>query len=153
MATPFTNIYDKFIRKIKDSTMLVTENEITSLDEDRLQYLLETAIEVHLIGVDSDFETKLENIDLVNKEFPDDYELTSRELTLISYAMRIPWLESFINDADYLMVATGGTRDIKETSHGNMMKQMIELQNKFEEDVNDLIIGFSFSTNSLGALS
>lgn len=148
MATTFASIYDKFEPMITDATLLLGNG---SLDEDILFSCLGLVINISLIGVPLSFRAKLDTIDIVAKEFTDD--LTTQEEYIIASAMRTHWIEPFINDTDYLMTATGGTKDFSEGSHANLLDKMTVIKDRYELATDNMMVAYSLEVGSLEELS
>ncbi|HBN04395.1 MAG TPA: hypothetical protein DD434_01210, partial [Bacteroidales bacterium] len=84
MATPFQDIYDKFLNYIEDV-------ELAKLYDEELEYLLENYLSR---AVSLDFKQckkNLNNVDKDLKQFNED--LTSEEQWIIATGMVMSWLE------------------------------------------------------------
>ena len=118
MATPFQDIYDKFLNYIEDV-------ELAKLYDEELEYLLENYLSR---AVSLDFKQckkNLNNVDKDLKQFNED--LTSEEQWIIATGMVMSWLEPKIKRED-LLRASITDRDYKESNHANQLDKLMDLE-------------------------
>lgn len=113
------------------NNVLVEQNnyEITSKDDKFYLHILNTSIfdefkDFELATVFSGAFVTLEDYD---------------KIFLIS-AMLQYWIEPFINDTNYLLTATGSTRDYKENSHANLLKELRALRNSYRDYCEEMVM-------------
>ena len=148
MATQFVSIFDKFTPMITDATLLLDE---FTIDEASLSHYLNLAVQITLISVPLTLKSKLETIDIIANEFTTD--LTIQEEYIVASAMRPHWIQPFISDTDYLLTATGGTRDYSEGSHANLLEKMVNLKKEYEEEIDGVLIAYSIDNGELSGLA
>ncbi len=133
MATPFQDIYDKFLNYIEDV-------ELAKLYDEELEYLLENYLSR---AVSLDFKQckkNLNNIDKDLKQFNED--LTSEEQWIIATGMVISWLEPKIKRED-LLRASITDRDYKESNHANQLDKLMDLEESTRKKLKQYIISYT----------
>lgn len=133
MATPFQDIYDKFLSLIDDYTLaLITDEEL----EDLLSNYLSRAISLDFKQCRKD----LNNIDKTIKQFND--ELSLEEQWIIANGMVLSWLEPKLKRERLLRDAITD-RDYKETSHANQLKELMNLEEITKRKLKEYIISYT----------
>ncbi len=133
MATPFQDIYDKFLNYIEDV-------ELAKLYDEELEYLLENYLSR---AVSLDFKQckkNLNNVDKDLKQFNED--LTSEEQWIIATGMVMSWLEPKIKRED-LLRASITDRDYKESNHANQLDKLMDLEESTRKKLKQYIISYT----------
>lgn len=135
MATPFQNIYDKFLS-------LINDYELAIVADDELEYLLANYLN-RAISLDfKQCNKDLSNYDIDLKQFNED--LTDEEQWILAYGMAISWLESKIKQNELLRTAISG-RDYSEMSHANQLKELMNLETQMRNKLNEYILNYTFN--------
>lgn len=135
MATPFQDIYDKFLSLIDDYELALFEN-------DDLEFLLSNYLS-RAISLDfKQCKNDLSNLDKELKQFNED--LTDEEQWIISHGMVLSWLEPKIKRERLLRDAISD-RDYKESSHANQLTALLKLEETTAEKLKQYIISYTYN--------
>lgn len=135
MATPFQNIYDKFLSLIEDY-------ELAIIPDDELDYLLFSYLDR---AVSLDFKQCRKDLTNYNKELKQfNEDLTGEEQWIIAYGMVLSWLESKIKHERLLRDAISD-RDYEESSHANQLKELLNLEESTRKKLTEYILNYTFN--------
>ncbi len=133
MATPFQDIYDKFLSLIEDY-------ELALFNDFDLAYLLSNYLS-RAVSLDFKQCTKdLTNFDKEAEIF--NIELTGEEQWIIANGMVLSWLEPKIKRERLLRDAISD-RDYKESSHANQLKELLNLEYTTRDKLRGYIISYT----------
>ena len=133
MATPFQDIYDKFLSLIEDY-------ELALFNDFDLAYLLSNYLS-RAVSLDFKQCTKaLTNFDKEAEIF--NIELTGEEQWIIANGMVLSWLDPKIKRERLLRDAISD-RDYKESSHANQLKELLNLEYTTRDKLRGYIISYT----------
>lgn len=133
MATPFQDVYDKFLNLIEDY-------ELTLFPDEDLAFLLSNYLS-RAISLDFKQCTKdLSDYDEDLKQF--NVDLTGEEQWIIANGMVLSWLEPKIKRERLLRDAISD-RDYKESSHANQLKELMNLESATREKLHSYIVSYT----------
>ena len=133
MATPFQDIYDKFLS-------LIDDYELALFNEYDLKFLLENYLS-RAVSLDFKQCTKdLTDFDKDAEVF--NIELTGEEQWIIANGMVLSWLEPKIKRERLLRDAISD-RDYKESSHANQLKELLNLEYATRDKLQGYIISYT----------
>lgn len=142
MATPFIDIYKKFLMLIDDYELgLVSEEEMTLI----LFGYLDQARSLH-------FPQCKKNLESITEEggglghFND--ELSSQEQYILALGMKKAWLSPKLNSVD-LMKKAIGDRDYKAVQGTNYLRELSNLNEKIEEEIRNYTISYTYNNFNL----
>jgi hypothetical protein len=137
MATPYQNIYSRFLPKITDYSF------VDMLDFDVEEYL-ETFLKSSIVKFR--YCNKLIERNETTKEFVQD--LTDEEQEILSCLMTIEYLTPKLLTDDLLKQALN-SKDYSMYSQANHIKEIRDLRDVFQNEANNLMILYTFSNNKL----
>ena len=133
MATPFQDVYDKFLNLIEDYELaLFTDVELDFL----LSNYLSRAISLDFKQCTKD----LSDYDKDLKQF--NINLTDEEQWIIANGMVLSWLEPKIKRERLLRDAISD-RDYKDSSHANQLKELMNLDSATRDKLKEYIISYT----------
>lgn len=134
MATPYSNVYMRFLPKIKNYDYLnLTSEEI----EDNLEtYLMSALVKFRKCKQD------LSSRDEVLRLFSND--LSDEEQEILAILMIVEYLSPKIV-TDELLKQSLSSKDWKLYSQANQIKEVRELRDMFKREVNQLMTYYSYS--------
>jgi len=133
LATPFQEVYDKFLTYIDDF-------ELATLHPEDVEFLLSNYLS-RAVSLDFKQCTKdLDDIDKDLKQFNED--LTSEEEWIIATGMVLSWLEPKIKRENLLRSAISD-RDYKESSHANQLGKLIELEQLTRRRLKQYVVSYT----------
>lgn len=142
MATPFTKVYDRFLRDLEDPDMaLIGKDEAYEVCLGHL----ESAIALH-------FPQCTKNLTKYTVEqggygtFEEDLELDEQEI--LALAMKLSWLSGKIYNTD-LMERETGDRDFSSTSGIPILKQLSSMEEKLENRIHKYAVKYTYKNFSL----
>lgn len=135
MATPFQDIYDKFLTQIDDIDLALIP------DED-LEYLLEKYLSR---AVSLDFKQCKKNLNDIDKDLKQfNEDLTLEEQWIIAIGMVLSWLEPKIK-RENLLRASITDRDYKESNHANQLEKLLELEAATRNKLDRYVISYTYN--------
>jgi len=138
MATPYSNIYSRFLNKITDYSFL---NQSTGEMEEGFKSFMDSAI-VHFRRCKKDlFDT-----DDTLEQFNED--LTPEEQEVIATLMIVEYLSPKLITAD-LLKQTVNSKDFKLYSQANHIKEIRELRNMIKKDASQMMMEYSYQHNNM----
>jgi hypothetical protein len=137
MATPYQNVYSRFLPKITDYSF------VDMLDFDVEEYL-ETFLKSSIVKFR--YCNKLIERNETTKEFVQD--LTDEEQEILSCLMAIEYLTPKLLTDDLLKQALN-SKDYSMYSQANHIKEIRDLRDVFQKEANNLMILYTFSNNKL----
>lgn len=141
MATPFTNIYQKFLGLIDDYELSLVSTEEKA---EVLFGYLDKARSLDFDACKKDLESITEENGL--GEFEDT--LTSQEQYILALGMKKSWLSSKLNNAD-LMAKQIGDRDYKAVQGTVYIKELSKLNLDIEEEIRRYSIAYTYKNFNL----
>lgn len=133
MATPYSEVYAAFLRRISDTDLLqLSQEELSSV----LKSFLKGAI-TQFSKCKQDLSLRDDNLE----QF--DIDLTDREIEILGALMVVEWLRPTIN-ASYLLKQTLSTKDFKIYSQAHHLDELIKLKKEAEEDAERMIMGYLY---------
>lgn len=133
MATPYSEVYAAFLRRISDTDLLqLSQEELSSV----LKSFLKGAI-TQFSKCKQDLSLRDDNLE----QF--DIDLTDREIEILGALMVVEWLRPTINTS-YLLKQTLSTKDFKIYSQANHLDELIKLKKEAEEDAERMIMGYLY---------
>lgn len=133
MATPFQDIYDKFLSLIEDY-------ELTLFTDVELAYLLSNYLSR---AVSLDFKQCIKDLTDFDKDLEQfNILLTGEEQWIIANGMVLSWLEPKIKRERLLRDAISD-RDYKESSHANQLKELLNLETTTRDKLQGYIISYT----------
>jgi hypothetical protein len=137
MATPYENIYARFTPKI-------TDFNFANLADMEAEEYFETFLKSSIIKFR--YCTKLSDRDETFKQF--NQELTEEEQEILSILMSIEYLTPKLL-TDELLKQTLNSKDYSLYSQANHVKEIRELRDTFQREVNNLMILYTFNNSKL----
>lgn len=133
MATKLTDIYDKFF-------FLVTDKKILNLELNKAEEILQSLLEHATV----EFHTCYQDltIDYENKCFLVD--LTIQEQWILAHYMALAWIRKPLKTESNLREKFG-SKDYQRYSPNNRLKELREIKNDIEKDVNKLNKAYQYS--------
>lgn len=140
MPTLYSVIDNSFLNKITDDYLL------TLIDDD-----LQALIDKYRTSAIPKFKQckKLHDRDDALKEFPQT--LTDEEVEILSNLMVVEWLKPQINSIEILKQSMS-TKDYKMYSQANHLDTLIALKKETFAEIDNLIVSYTYSNNSLDDL-
>lgn len=138
MATPYSNIYSRFLNKVTDYSFL---NQTTEEMENGFKGWMDSAI-VHFRRCKKD----LFNADNTLEQFNED--LTPEEQEIIALLMIVEYLSPKLITAD-LLKQTVNSKDFKLYSQANHIKEIRELRNMIKKDASQMMMEYSYQQNNM----
>lgn len=133
MATPFQDIYDKFLNLIEDY-------ELALFTDVELDFLLSNYLSR---AVSLDFKQCTKDLTDYNKETKQfNVDLTGEEQWIIANGMVLSWLEPKIKRERLLRDAISD-RDYRESSHANQLKELLNLESTTRDKLKSYIISYT----------
>ena len=133
MATPFQDIYDKFLN-------LIDDYELALFKENDLKFLLQNYLS-RSVSLDFKQCTKdLTDCDYNLEQF--NVDLSGEEQWIIATGMVMSWLEPKIKRERLLRDAISD-RDYKESSHANQLKELLNLESATRNKLQSYIISYT----------
>ncbi|HZJ99527.1 MAG TPA: hypothetical protein VFC79_05955 [Tissierellaceae bacterium] len=140
MATPYYEVDQRFLNKITDDLLLTMSEE----GLEKTIYMYRNSAEVRF--------KKCEKLSTKNEEEKQyDTELTNEELEILSSYMVIEWLRQRINNIRLLKQGMS-TKDYTIYSQANHLDTLIKLRKDTEQEVDRMLISYTYSENDLSAL-
>lgn len=146
MATPYSVVFDKFMN-------LITDYSFYNLPEEDLTILLT----IYLDNACTKFTKCLKNLDdrTPATETSDGFfniDLSNMEILILSHYMVDEWLSPKINTSDLLKQILG-SKDYTLFSQANQLKQLRELREDTQNEINRLIIDYTYKFLSIDDIS
>lgn len=141
MATPFSDIYKRFLSNITDYK-LAKLDDITL--EDNLESWLKTAITMF-----PNPKKDLSDIDLSMKIFNED--LVSYEIEVLAKYMVVSYMNTHLIHEDFLS-RNLTSKDYNEYSPANQLKALQNLQENIKNEANTIVSRNSYSIKNLKEL-
>lgn len=133
MATPYSKVYDAFLRRVSDT-------DLANLTQEELANVLKS----FLSGAVVQFSKCKQDLSLRNDDLEEfSVDLTDREIEILGALMVVEWLRPTIN-ASYLLKQTLSTKDFKIYSQANHLDELIKLKKEAEEDAERMIMGYLY---------
>lgn len=133
MSTPYSKVYDAFLRRISDTDLAnLTPEEFSAV----LKSFLKGAI-VQFSKCQKDLSLRDDDLE----QF--EVDLTDREVEILGALMVVEWLRPTINTS-YLLKQTLSTKDFKIYSQANHLDELIKLKEQAEEDAERMIMGYLY---------
>jgi hypothetical protein len=137
MATPYENIYARFTPKI-------TDFNFANLAYMEAEEYFETFLKSSIIKFR--YCAKLSDRDETSKQFNQD--LTEEEQEILSILMSIEYLTPKLL-TDELLKQTLNSKDYSLYSQANQIKEIREVRDTFQREVNNLMILYTFNNSKL----
>lgn len=143
MATPYSAVFSIFTNLVSDYLFLeLTEFELTAL----LTVYLKNSI-TKFSNCKQDLSNRAEAIEETEEspyiEGQFNIDLTDMEILILAYYMVDEWLSPKINTSDLLKQMLG-TKDYQIYSQANMIKELRELREDTRNEINRLLIDYTF---------
>jgi hypothetical protein len=133
MATPYSEVYTAFLRRISDTDLL-------QLSQEELSSVLKSFLK----GAITQFSKCKQDLSLRDDNLEQFYiDLTDREIEILGALMVVEWLRPTIN-ASYLLKQTLSTKDFKIYSQANHLDELIKLKKEAEEDAERMIMEYLY---------
>lgn len=139
MATPFSNINERFLNKISDYSFLSMSYE----EFDQRLFGLMNAATPRFKRCKKDLSQK--------SDTAFDADLTEEEEEIISTQMVVEWLRPQINNIELLKQHLS-SKDWSMYSQANHLKELRELKSDTETEAGRMMIDYSYTENSLDGL-
>jgi len=137
MATPYEEIYSRFLPKITDYSFVnLTDAEV----EDNLETFMKSSV------IKFRYCDKLSDRDDTLKQF--NLDLTEEEQEIISVLMCVEYLTPKLLTDD-LLKQTLNSKDYKLYSQANHAKEIRSLRDKYQQEANNLMILYTFSKSKM----
>lgn len=133
MATPYSDIFSKFMDK-------VTDYGFYNLTSEQLETILLGYLKGAIIKF-TQCRSNLADRNDVQKQFSED--LTELEQEILAYLMLQEWLRQKINHSNYVEISLG-TKDFKLYSPANHLKELRNLKKEIKSDTNELIRKYTY---------
>lgn len=135
MATPFSNIYDKFLLSIDDVNINKLSDELM---DDLLYKYLDKSVSLEF----KKCKKNLKDIDLTNKQFNET--LTNEEEWIVSQGMVLTYIGNN-TQKQKLLKQSLGDRDYKISSNHLTLNSLIELETKTRKILKKYLIDYSYN--------
>lgn len=136
MATPFNDIYKRFLSNVKD-VPLVNNFSVVELEEILFGFM-ETSASLRF----KKCKQNLEDVDLIQKQF--NIDLTKEEQIILSKCMVLEWLEPYVNNEQNLKNGLT-TKDYKMFSPANTLESIKKLFNETNSESKKLIRSYLYN--------
>ena len=133
MATPFSDINISFLSQITDYKL--AELEILTLEENLETWLM------NALGYYSSNHKKLQNHDLILKQFNEDLDMT--EKYILAKFMVLAYVDTYVITEQNLEQALT-SKDYNTYSPANQLKALIDLKKQISSEANTLISRHSY---------
>ncbi len=140
MATPYSVIDNLFISKITDNSLLTMADEFIEKTLD--QYRFSAGVRFKKCKKLSDKNEELRQY---------NQDLTDEEIEILTNYMVLEWITPRINAIRNLEPVMT-TKDYKVYSQANFLDSMLKLKNSTLEDVDRLMVSYTYSENNLDSL-
>lgn len=142
MATPYSEVYDVFLRRVSDYSLLNLTQ--TQLESTLQKYMVGSVAKVKIYFADNYFVR-----DDVAQQFTNTLDDTVKEI--LGGQMVVEWLSPVINTSEVLrQVLTD--RDFKIYSQSNHLEQLVKLRDNAREEVDGLLVSFTYNKTGLEEL-
>lgn len=139
MATPYENIYERAMFKVKDI-------KLGKMDESKRRYVLWQ----YLNSAVADFGTKcskdLDNRDDDNEEFAED--LTNEEQEILALGVAYYWLSAHIMDRELIRNKIS-TKDYQYFSPANLMREINTMRAEVRKEYKHRITDYTYDHGDL----
>ena len=134
MATPFADVYERFLQKISDYSFLNLQAEQI---EERLKGYLFSSIPKF-----KQCKKYIRDIDDVMETFNSD--LDSEEKEILSHLMVVEYMMPQILTSQ-LMKQSLSDRDFKTYSQANQIRELINVKNEMQSEVERMIMSYTYN--------
>lgn len=141
MATPFSDIYDSFLTKIDDTTILSLPT--TNSEEIMMNWLISATTLFPKCKKD------LNNFDKVTQQFSDDLNYT--EIEILSTWMKYEYLDKKIYK-ETLLKQSISSKDYAMYSQANHLQQLINLKEITYREGNKKVMDYLYNNTDFGEL-
>jgi hypothetical protein len=142
MATPYSEVFDVFLRRVSDYSFLnLTQIQLESTLQ---KYMTGSIAKVKIRFADNYFAR-----DDIAQQFVDDIDDTVKEI--LGGQMVVEWLSPTINTSEIIrQVLTD--RDFKIYSQANHLAELIKLRDNAKDEVDGLLISFTYNKTGMEEL-
>lgn len=136
MATPYIEIYEMFLRDIRNKKFidLLTPEELG----DTLSDYLAEACDIHFKKCIVDLSDRDDGLEQFNAE------LSNEEKRILAKAMRIKWLSSNFIANEELLNSKLTTKDYNVFSPANQLTTLLNLEKEFKRELKSLITRYQY---------
>ena len=141
MATPFSDVYERFLSKVNDYDYINLEQED-----------LEDILKGYLISAITMFrkcKKDLSDRDSETNQFNET--LDDEEIEILALGILWNYLSPKIYTGE-LMKQSLSSKDYKLFSQANFLKELRQLRDDTKRDMNELLVSYSYSRNDLSDL-
>ncbi|MEK4289379.1 hypothetical protein [Paenibacillus sp. FSL P4-0502] len=139
MTTKYEEVYDSFMQKISDYSFILLTNE-------QLDTFLKNLMKSAIVRF-----KKCKNELIVNDPIEFSSELTQEEIEIIALLMTVEWIRPRINNIELLKQSLN-TKDWNFYSQANHLKELRILKEETENEIDRLIVSYSYSNGCLKEL-
>ncbi|WP_081386920.1 hypothetical protein [Paenibacillus odorifer] len=139
MTTKYEEVYDSFMQKISDYSFI-------SLTNEQLDTFLKNLMKSAIVRF-----KKCKNELIVNDPIEFSSELTQEEIEIIALLMTVEWIRPRINNIELLKQSLN-TKDWNFYSQANHLKELRTLKEETENEIDRLIVSYSYSNGCLKEL-
>lgn len=136
MPTPFSDIYDRFLRKVSDYSLVNLTNE--ELDTLLADYLTSAIPKFRKCRKDLSLQT--------SSQFDED--LTGDEQEILATLMILEWISPRIYTIELLKQSLG-SKDWQLYSQANHLKELRSLRSDIENELDRMMIDYSYSVGKV----
>ena len=142
MATDYSDVYTIFLSKITDYSFASLAE--SALDDILLDYLKSAIVRF----------TKYSNTDLTYDDTDEAFDetLSEMEKEILATMMVVAWLTPIINSTEVLKQILND-KDFRIYSQANHLKEIKELKKDNEEEIDRLIIDYTYNLDSIEELN
>lgn len=141
MATPFSDVYSSFTRKISDYTHINLSAE--ELENILFGFLISAVPKFKFCATDLSY-----NVD--TKCFLET--LSQEEIEILATLMICEWLNPYVNTTELLKQVLPD-KDFKIYSQANHLKELMDLQHNIRDEAESLIISYTYTNGNLEDLT
>jgi hypothetical protein len=142
MATPFSDVFKKFLNKITDSQLL-------SLPNDNLESIMTDYMESAIIRF-RNCKQNLQDYDETNQQF--NITLTLEEIEILTLWMLYEYHNQNIMRIELLKQSLS-SKDYQQYSQANHLNALLSLQMTLKDDANKMMKDYSYYNNDLTGLT
>lgn len=137
MATPYQEVYERFMPKITDYSFIKMNQE--EVEENLETYLKSSIIKFRYCD-------KLSDRDELNKQFNED--LTDEEIEILANLMCVEYLTPKLLTDEFLKQRLS-SKDYQLYSQANHIKEIKDLRNQFKKESNELMVLYTYTKNKV----
>lgn len=147
MATPFSEIYERALFKMKGHELFKLQNETASKED------IYAVLYMYLVSAQADFEdlceTDLTDINIENNQYNND--LSNKEIEILALGIRYHYF-SYLASNDELFRNSLSAKDYSLYSPANLLKEVNSAKEQYYQEYNHKMIDYTYRFDSIATL-